>query len=135
VLKDPGSTGLAVAIRRERISGFQTSVWSPERQRFECGVAVYRSRAGAKEIFGLRRARLSALLGVSDRGRLVPLEKLGNDATEIRFNAGRLEGLAVSWRYRNVLASCSTLDSGTADPKQLMTVARAQQKRIATILG
>jgi hypothetical protein len=135
VLGDPGSTGIAVAIRRERISGFQTSVWSPERGRFECGVALYRSRAGAKEIFALRRARLRGFVRVSLRGRLTPVESLGDEATVGRFTAGRFDVLAVSWRHRNVLVSCSTLDSGAADPKQLMTVVRAQQKRIATMLG
>ena len=132
---DPGSTGIAVAIRRERISGFQTSVWSPERRRFECGVALYRSRAGAKEIFALRRARLRAFVRVSLRGRLTPVERLGDEATVGRFDAGRFDIVAVSWRHRNVLVSCSTLDSGAADPTQLMTVVRAQQKRIATMLG
>jgi hypothetical protein len=63
------------------------------------------------------------------------LERLGDEANVIRFNAGRLDGLTVSWRHRNVLMSCSTLDSEAADPKQLMEVVRAQEKRIATALG
>lgn len=135
VLGDPWSSGLESVIRRERISGFQTSVWSPERQRIECGVAVYRSSAGASELFGLRTARLRASpLAANHRGQSVPVEKLGDEANAIRFKGRRLDIITVTWRDRNVLAACSTLGSRSSDANSLMKVARAQQKRIALSL-
>jgi hypothetical protein len=134
VLADPGSTGLESDIRRERVSGYQTSVWSPEHRRIECSVAVYRSNHGAQRVFEGRTARIRAFLAARHLGRPARLSPLGDAANAFRLDLGRLHGQAVSWRVRNVLMICTTLHRDSVGLDRLMEVASAQQRRVATAL-
>jgi hypothetical protein len=106
-LADPWSTGLEAEIRHERLGGFQTSVWNPDHQRIQCSVAVYRSSTGAHQILKQSRLRFHAFLAARLPGRPTSVGALGEDADVVRFNLGRMRGLAISWQHRNVLAVCS----------------------------
>jgi hypothetical protein len=135
VLTDPWSTGLEAEIRRERLGGFQTSVWDPEHRRIRCSVAVYRSGTGARQILKQSRLRFHALLAARLLGRPTSVGALGEDADAVRFDLGRLKGLAISLRHRNVLATCSILGRNPPALAELTEVVSAQQRRLATILG
>jgi hypothetical protein len=134
VLADPWSAGSTAVIRRERVAGYQISFWSPERQRIECAAAVYRSSSGAEEVFRLRTRRFRAFLGASKSGRPAQVKSIGDETSAYRFEVRRLKGVTVAWRYRNVLASCTTMGVRTADLRQMVEVAQAQQSRISTAL-
>jgi hypothetical protein len=134
VLADPGSTGLESDIRRERVSGYQTSVWSPEHRRIECSVAVYRSNEGAQRVLEGRAARLRAFLAARHLGRPTRVTALGEAANAFRLDLGHLHGQAVSWRVRNVLMTCTTLHRDPVGLDRLMEVVSAQQRRAATAL-
>jgi hypothetical protein len=135
ILADPWSTGIADVVRRERVAGYQTSFWSPERQRIECAAAVYRSSKGAGEVFRLRSKRFAAFLAASKSGRPTPVERIGDETRAYRFKPGSSKALTVTWRYRNVLASCGTMGVRPADLRQIVLVAVAQQARISQALG
>src|SRR6188472_4287455 len=45
-MADPWSASLEGEVERERVAGYQTSVWNAERRRVECWVTVYRSSMG-----------------------------------------------------------------------------------------
>jgi hypothetical protein len=134
VLADPGSTGLESDIRRERVSGYQTSVWSPEHRRIQCSVAVYRSTDGARRIFEGRTARVRAFLAGRHLGRPTRVSALGDFTTAFRLDLGRLHGQAVSWRMQNVLMICTTLQRDSVGLARLMEVASAQQLRVSSAL-
>ncbi len=135
LLADPWSAGLEAEIRRERVSGFQTSVWSPVRRRIQCSVGVYRSTSGARRIFRLRSERIQAFLARRHLGGPSRVAELGDAARAFRFDLGRLRGFSVSWRHGLVLASCSALGSRRIGLDELWVVASAQDRRIATALG
>jgi hypothetical protein len=135
VLADPWSPGLEAEIKRERVGGFQTSVWNPERRRIQCSVAVYRSTTRARLIFEQSRSRFRAFLGARHLGRPIPVGALGADAVGFRFVLGRLHGFAIGWRHGSVLASCSILGRNPSALADLMKVVSAQHRRLATRLG
>ena len=134
VLADPWSSGLGAEIRRERLGGFQTSVWDPEQQRIQCSVAVYRSSAGARQVLEHGRFRSRAFFA-AHRGRSTPLEALGEDARASRLDLGRRKGLTIGWRHRSVLAACSLIGNNQPALAELMVVASAQHRRLVTMLG
>ena len=134
VLADPWSTGLEAEIRRERLGGFQTSVWNPELQRIQCSVAVYRSSTGARQILKQSRLRFHAFFA-AHRGRSTPLGALGEDARASRLDLGRRKGLIIGWRHRRVLAACSLIGYNQPALAELMVVASAQHRRLVTMLG
>jgi hypothetical protein len=84
------------------------------------------SLAGAGEIFGHRLRRFEALFATGSR-QLPMIERVGEETTAFRFDLGRLHGLTVAWRYRYVLASCTSLRTHVADLRRLVSVALAQQ--------
>jgi hypothetical protein len=135
VLADPWSAGLEAEIKRERISGVNTSVWGPEGRRTQCSVAVYRSSAGARQILEHRNSRFRAFLAAQHLGRPTPVRALGVEASAFRFDLGRLKGLAIGWRHRRVLATCSILGRSLPALAELMVVASAQHRRLVTMLG
>ena len=57
------------------------------------------------------------------------------DADAVRFDLGRMKGLAISWQHRNVLAVCSVLGRTPPPLAVLKAVVSAQQRRLATMLG
>lgn len=134
VLADPWSSGLGAEIRRERLGGFQTSVWDPEQQRIQCSVAVYRSSTGARRVLEHGRIHSRAFFA-AHRGQSTPLGALGEDARASRLDLGRLKGLTIGWRHRSVLAACSLIGDNQPALAELMVVASAQHRRLATTLG
>jgi hypothetical protein len=135
VLADPWSAGGAEIIRRERVAGYEASFWGPQRQRIECAAAVYRSRAGAREVFRLRSKRFEAFLAASKGGRPTAVERIGDETHAYRYELGRSSALTLTWRYRNVLASCGTMGVRPAALRPIVLLAVAQQTRIAKALG
>ncbi len=135
VLAQPWSAGLETEIARERISGFNTSVWSQEGRRIQCSLAVYRSSTGAREVLERSNSRFRAFLAVRHLGRPIPVRALGVEASAFRFDLGRLKGLAIGWRQRSVLATCSILGRSPPALAELMVVALAQHRRLAITLG
>lgn len=135
VLADPWSAGAAAVIRRDRVAGYQTSFWSPESGRIECSAAVYRSVRGASGVFRHRIARFRAFVAAGHNGQPRSAGRIGDETSAFRFELGPSNGLAVAWRYRNVLASCTKLRSSAADLRQIVAVASAQQKRISEAMG
>jgi hypothetical protein len=135
VLADPWSAGGTDIIRRERVAGYEASFWSPQRQRIECAAAVYRSRTGAREVFRLRSKRFEAFLAASKSGRPTSVERIGDETHAYRYELGRSSALTLTWRYRNVLASCGTMGARPADLRLILLLAVAQQARIAQALG
>ena len=135
VLADPWSIGLEAEIRGERLGGFQTSVWNPEHRRIQCSVAVYRSSTGARQILKQSRLRFHAFLAARLLGRPTSVGALEEDAEAVRFDLGRLKGLAISLRHRNVLATCSILGRNPPALAELTDVVSAQRRRLATMLG
>jgi hypothetical protein len=131
VLEDPWSAGLEAEIKRERVAGFQTSVWGPERRRIQCSVSVYRSSTGARQVLEHSRLRTRAFFG----GRSAPVRALGEDARSSRLDLGRLKGLTLGWRHGSVLATCSILGRNPPAFAELMVVALSQHRRLATTLG
>lgn len=131
VLADPWSAGYEAVIRRERIGGYQTSFWSPERVRIECNSAVHRSTTGATALFRLRAERFGAFLAAAKSGRPIRAERIGDETKAFRFELRRTSGLTVIWRYRNILASCTSVGSGPRDLRQIAAIATTQQERIA----
>jgi hypothetical protein len=134
VLEDPWSAGLEAEIKRERVAGFQTSVWGPERRRIQCSVSVYRSSTGARQILEHSRFRSRAFFAAHS-GRSTPVGALGEDARASRLDLGRLKGLTIGWRHRSVLAACSVLGRNPPTFAEFMEVVLAQQRRLATTLG
>ena len=134
VLADPWSAGVANVIRRERVAGYETSFWSPERRRIECSAAVYRSIEGAKRVYRNRTRRFAAFLAASRSGRTIPVKQIGEETDAYRFEIRGSRGLTLGWRYRNVLASCETLGLHPADLREIVFVAMAQQARISRAL-
>jgi hypothetical protein len=135
VLADPYSSGLRAEIERERVSGFQTSVWSDNRRRIQCSLAVYRSASGARRIFELSTARFSAFLARRHLGRpAAHLSELGPGARAFRLDLGRLKGFSVSWHTGRVIAACSALGT-RVDREELILVASAQRRRLTRALG
>jgi hypothetical protein len=135
VLADPWSAGATDVIRRERVAGYEASFWSPKRQRIECAAAVYRSRTGAREVFRRRSKRFEAFLAASKSGRPTSVERIGDETHAYRFELGRSKALTLTWRYRNVLASCGTMGVRPADLRPILLLAVAQQARMAQALG
>jgi hypothetical protein len=130
VLGDPGSGGYETLIRRERIGGYQTSVWTPDHRRIECSAAVYRSRRSARLVFGLRSAGVRGLTRTESRS-----EQVGEETRILRFEQRGPDGLSVRWRYRSVLAACTSVGRERSDLGHILAVARAQQERISRALG
>lgn len=135
VLADPWSIGYAAVIRRERVAGYQTAFRSPESGRIECSAAVYRSNDGARDIFRHRKTRVKALVAAGPSRQPTLVDRIGDETATFRFEGGRLRGLTVAWRYRYVLASCTTLRTRAADSRRLVRVALAQQQRISVAVG
>jgi hypothetical protein len=135
VLADPWSARGTDVIRRERVAGYEASFWSPQRQRIECAAAVYRSRTGAREVFRLRSKRFEAFLAASKSGHPTSVERIGDETHAYRFELGRSKALTLTWRYRNVLASCGTMGVRPADMQPILLLAVAQQARMAQALG
>jgi hypothetical protein len=134
VLADPWSAGSAAVIRRERVDGYQTSFWNPERERIECSAAVYTTSKGAKEVFRLRTHRFRTFLAASQSGEPIRVGRIGAETRAFRFQIRRSQGLTVAWRDRNVLSSCTTMGSERDDLRQIVEVALAQQARISKAL-
>ena len=134
VLAQPWSAGLETEIARDRVSAFNTSVWSPEGRRIQCSIAVYRSSTGARQILEHSNSRFRAFLAARHLGRPTPVRALGVEASAFRFDLGRLMGLAIGWRHRSVLATCSMLGRKSPALVELMVVVSAQQRRLATML-
>jgi hypothetical protein len=131
VVSDPWSAGAVGVIRRERVAGYQTSFWSPESGRIECSAAVYRSSNGASYVFRHRTKRFRAFVAARHSQQPRSVGRIGDETASFRFELGRSKGLAVAWRYRNVLTSCTKLRSSAADLRQIVAVASAQQERIS----
>jgi hypothetical protein len=134
VLADPSSAGHADLIKRERVAGYQAQFRGPESETIQCAAAVYRSSGGAGEIFRLRTERLGSLLSTWLKGEWRQVRRIGAETRAYRFQIRRSRGLTVTWRYRNVLASCTTLGLRPADMQQIVRFAVAQQKRISEAL-
>jgi hypothetical protein len=135
VLADPWSAGAAAVIRRDRVAGYQTSFWSPESGRIDCSAAVYRSNSGASDVFRHRVTRFRAFVAVGHNRPPRSVWRIGDETAAFRFELGRSKGLAVAWRYRNVLASCTKMRPSAADLRQIVAVALAQQERISAAVG
>jgi hypothetical protein len=135
VLADPWSAGAAAVIRRDRVAGYQTSFWSPESGRIECSAAVYRSKKGASDVFRHRTTRFRAFIAAGHNRQPMSVGRIGDETAAFRFELGRSKGLAVAWRYRNVLASCTKMRSSAADLREIMAFALAQQERISAAVG
>jgi hypothetical protein len=60
------------------------------------------------------------------------MPEIGEETNAYRFDIGPAEYLGVAWRSRKVLSTCVTSPAGR---EEMMTVARAQQARIARALG
>lgn len=131
VLADPSSAGASAAIRHERVAGYQISFWTPQRRRVECAAAVYRSSSGAAEVFRQRDKRFRTFVAASLSGRPARVGLIGNETSAYHFEVRGSRGLTVGWRYRNVLSSCTTIGLGAIDVRQMVVVARAQQRRIS----
>lgn len=127
VVADPRSDRSRTVMRRERVSGYQTSFRSPELGRIECAVAVYRSRSGAKEVFRLRNEGFGAFLTSSASGQPTRVETIGEEAGAYRFEIRGSKRVTVVWRYRNVPASWTTVRHEAPELGQLVSVAQAQQ--------
>jgi hypothetical protein len=134
VLADPTSAGHADLIERGRVAGYQAQYRGPESETIECGAAVYRSSNGAREVFRLRTERLGSLLSTWLKGQWRPVRRIGDATRAYRFQMRRSKGLTVTWRYRNVLASCTSLGLGAANMSQVVGFAVAQQERISEAL-
>jgi hypothetical protein len=134
VLAEPWSAGYERLLRQERVAGYQTSFRTPEQKRIESSAAVYRSRGGAEEVFRLRTKRFRAFLEGQGSGLPAQVERIGDETAAFRFRISGSRGVTVAWRYRNVLASCTSLGRGVADVDQLLQVASGQQKRISNAL-
>lgn len=135
VLADPVLADLKAEIERERIGGFQTSVWDSEHRRIQCSVAVYRSSTAAHRILEHSRSRLRAVFAVRVLGRPAAVGSLAKDVGAFRFGVGRLKELAVGWRHRNVLAICVALERKPPALAMLTDIVSAQQTRLGTTLG
>ena len=134
VLEDLCFAGLEAKIKRERVAGFQTSAWGPERRRIPCSVSVYRSSTGARQVLEHSRLRTRAFFAAQG-GRSTRVRALGEDARASRLDLGRLKGLTLGWRHGSVLAACSILGRNPPALAELMVVALAQHRRLASTLG
>ena len=134
VLRDPWSAGVRSLIRRERVAGYERSFWSPDRRRVECEAAVYRSVAGARNVFSLRAKRFGAFLADAHMGGRVPVGVIGDATIAYRTERG-WKGFVVSWRYRRVLARCGGLGLERSSLREALLLARLQQRRVARSLG
>jgi hypothetical protein len=134
VLADPWSAAHESLIRRERVAGYQTSFWSPERRRIECEAAVYRSSDGAGQVFRGRLARYESFLRTSGFGGSVPAAAIGEETRAHRYVIKGQYGFAVMWRDHNVLAVCGTQGPRLPDPSQIILIAALQEARIAHAL-
>jgi hypothetical protein len=129
VLRQPGLAKASELIRRERLSGYQNSFVSPTQTRLECNTAVYRSPAAASEVY-----RVQTLAGT--RAGRFGFPPIGEESRPTWFLLGDVRYYAVTWRFRTVLAGCVTGRWFEGSPKMdLRTVAQAQQRRIAGVLG
>ncbi len=135
VLADPWSVGARALIRRERVGAYQRSFWTRDRERIECSAALYRSSRGARQVFGLRTGRFGAFAATHLNGRWTRVPRIGDQSTALRAEGGGWRGLAVLWRYRAVLSSCTTASLRAATMRWTVELARLQQKRIADALG
>jgi hypothetical protein len=132
VPRDPASHGIEGLIRRERVDGYEASFWTPERERVECNVGLYRSNGAARKVFPLRAVRFAAFVVATRKGRPASVPRLGAETRALRFDS---TGLAVLWRYRRVLASCAAITLDPGGRTRLLLVAQAQQRRFADVLG
>lgn len=133
ILSDPWSTGLAAELQRQRVSGFKRAVWSPGGRRIECSLAVYRSVTASRRVFQVLGEHFRAFLARNHIGKQL---RGGEDTgRSYRFDLGRLNGFAVSWRNRTILANCAVLGTGQVDRRELTEVVAAQRRRIATAMG
>jgi hypothetical protein len=130
ILADPWQASSAAIIRRERVSGYQVSVTSPQAVRLQCSAAVYGSSAAARKVSTGGASFIADL-----HGRSLPVAEIGEETHAHRFDIGSAEYLGVAWRFRNVLSTC-VAGGFTASPMaEILVVARAQQARIARVLG
>ena len=127
ILAEPFSASSSAIIRRERLYGYQAAFTSPRGRAIECTAAVYRSSAGASNVFRLRTQSIAAFLAESG-GHSLSVGKIGEEtyASHMELPAS-LDGIA--WRFRNVLSTC------VGPLAEIRVVARAQQGRIARALG
>jgi hypothetical protein len=132
IFDDPQSMGLAELIRRERISGYQIAFTSPRARQIQCSVAIYRSGAAARQVYRLRAKRVAAFV-VEAGGRLMTTARIGEETDAHRFALGRVAYRGLTWRFRNVLSSCTTA-GGEPSLAEILVAARAQQARIASAL-
>jgi hypothetical protein len=134
VLADPSSAGHADLIKRERVAGYQAQFRGPESETIQCAAAVYRSSNGAREVFRRRAERLGSLLSTWLNGQWRHVRRIGDETRAYRFQIRRSRGLTVTWRYRSIHSSCTTLGLRPADMRQIVGFAVAQQKRISNAL-
>jgi hypothetical protein len=130
VLADPWSAGYRDLIRRERVAGYQSSFWTPQRHRLECEVAVYRSAAGARRVYALRMRRIAVVASDRDLGAPVPTARIGA-ATRMFRMEGPWNGYLVAWRHRNLLADCTEDGLDARSSLQVRSAAVAQQRRLS----
>ena len=133
----PSSASSAAIIRRERLSGYQAGVHDPNG-------APHRVQRGALSVERICSQGLSVADApaspafVAETGwTLAPgREDRRGDRCLIDSTSVVLQYLGVAWRYRDVLSTCVGGGSTTTSPMaEILVVARAQQRRIATELA
>jgi hypothetical protein len=134
ILADPWQASSAGAVRRERLSGYQTSFTSPRAVQLQCSAAVYRSSAAARRVYRLRITGVGSFV-TEVGGRSRPVAEIGDEADAHRFDIGPAQYLAVAWRFRNVLSTCVAARFTASPMADILVCARAQQARIARVLG
>ena len=132
VLADPRSAGIGETIRRERLSGYQTSFASPTSQRFECSAAlVPLGRGAARTVFSLADAPRSSMPSLTDRvaGPVGCRADRSRDTCLSITTSAASMGPRVAWRSRACPLSCVAARlRDVPDLAELLVVARAQQR-------
>lgn len=134
VLAEPRSAGVADVIRREHVAGYQTAFQSPEAGTLQCTAAVYRSVAGARDVFR-HQARHFTAFAASRARRARRVERIGDETRAFTYTFGSANGLTMAWRYHNIVASCISVSHDLSDLALLTRIGLAQQARIAAVTG
>ena len=134
ILADPWQAGSAGTVRRERLSGYQASFTSPRAVRLQCSTAVYRTSAAARKVYRLRMTGAGSFV-TELGGRSRPVAEIGDETDAHRFDIGPAHYLGVAWRFRNVLSTCVAARFTASPMADILVCARAQQARIARVLG
>jgi hypothetical protein len=116
------------------MSGYQAAFVSPSQTRLECSAAVYRSKRAAKQVYRLRTSAFAAFVARTD-GASLPFPRIGEETNASRFSLGDSRYYGVIWRFRHVLAGCTTGSFVASPEADLQTLATAQQERIARALA